>query len=104
MYLTDRAGAILRHHTRSSQEGHHTVKRTGVPKAMVAAVRVRARRGTARVPVDLFSGAGAAAAAANSPQQGHASSQTPNCGAATKWENEPPRGFLLSSPLSQELQ
>ena len=53
MYLTDRAGAILRHHTRSSQEGHHTVKRTGVPKAMVAAVRVRARRGTARVPVVL---------------------------------------------------
>ena len=54
MYLTDRAGAILRHHTRSSQEGHHTVKRTGVPKAMVAAVRVRARRGTARVPVVLL--------------------------------------------------
>ena len=24
MYLTDRAGVILRHHTRSSQEGHHS--------------------------------------------------------------------------------
>ena len=43
MYLTDRAGAILRHHTRSSQEGHHTVKRTGVPKAMAAAAEQQVR-------------------------------------------------------------